>query len=333
MKKALILASTLLLGACNSLIPKPVNVAMLQPIELDKDPNVNTNNEIRLVFMGFEDKHSEQGLKLAAQAESQSRRQMLDKGVEIVDVERSIRGQLGSEIELIEAGGSSEFSLPKAANIAMRGELSSATLTQTWYEEKEPLITGKGLPDVIPAHCVYKSTVSGAVIFYDVNPVKRRNSFTFSGSAETKINGANCYGLKSSAERDLHFLAVNNGISNVGHKLMNVLARSGFVTSALQDAEKPDKVYYRLSIKPNEGAIPGVKVTFFEMRQGPNGQQEKIPFGEGRIACTNHASAAYAAVTEPNLVAKIKVNTPVKLKYKDDPVWEEMLRTMFPCNP
>ncbi len=332
MKIKVFLLSTLILSACGLVPNKPVNVAMLQEnVNLEQDSQYNPNEAHRVVVVGVEDSHGVSGISLGKHASAKLSQVMLEKGVNIVNVERSVRSQLTSEIQLIEAGGVSSFTLPDAANMATRGEIVSLNIVPS-FTKASSYTNKKGEVIRTPAKCSYTVKLSGILVFYKVDPVAKYKSVRFDGKASQDIPGGSCPELSASQKRNLYSRAVDSGIDDADNKVANALARKGFVVSSYNDIDKK-KTYYRLSINPNQGAIPGVGVQFIEIRKSPMNKMDEIPFGEGKVACTNHTDAAYAVVSDAAIIAKIKRNTPVKLKYKDDPIWIGMMKKMFPCNP
>lgn len=333
MRSKILIMGTLLLSACGLVPNKAVNVALL-----NENTTIETNNEynpkeaFRVVLVGVEDNHGVSGVSVNQQTTARLRQVMLQKEVNIVDVERSVRSKLTSEIELIEAGGVSQYTLPQAANMAVRGEIVSLNIVPK-YTERNSYKTDNGSSHTTPAHCTYKANTSGVLVFYRVDPVAKYRSVSFDGSASQDIPGTGCPELSNSQKLNLFSRAIDEGIENADTKVANALARKGYVLAAYKDQEGK-KAYYRLSVRPDQGAIPGVGVQFIELRPSPtNNKVDEIPFGEGKVACTNHTEAAYAEVKDPMVIAKIKRNTPIKLKYKDDLKWIEMMKKMFPCNP
>lgn len=333
MRLLLTFAIALALSACIEGTIKPYNFSEFQPFEIEDDPLASGASEnAKLLVVEFDENHGVPGLKLSSKARSQIKQELLNKGVEIRNVEKGLRGKLDDEIKLIEAGGTSNYSLPSAANIALKGEISSATLSQN-FSEAYTYKKDDGTTVRVPAKCTYTAEVTGITVFYNINPVKKKKSTKLAGKSSLEKKESSCRGLSDGEKQNLYLKSVNSAVRNGRHALMNVLARKGYVVAAYRRVDKDKPILFRLSLTPDEGAIPGNKLSFFEFREGPNGELEKIPFGEAKVACTSHTNVAYASVKDVNLAERIKVNTPIQLKYsKGMPIFDQ-LTSLIKCSP
>lgn len=333
----LIFFSALIMLASTSAMSKSVQVGDLETVALEKDNSSNAAEGFRIVLTGFDESHGVKEADLADRASGKLKQALLKNGVEIVNIERGIRKKLNEEIKLIEANGSSNFSLPEAANLAVRGEISSANMSSRYEEERENWVKGKMLPNNLPAGCTYSANVQGTLVFYRVDPVEKYRTVAIDGSASESIPGKDCPAIKSDRARNLYLRAVDEAIDDGNAKIMNALARKGYVESAKKD-KKGKKYYYRISIAPEDGAKPGVAVEFIKQERNSKGSFDDIPFADGVIACTNHPQAAYAMVKgkEKDDISNIKENTPVRLKYQDDGLLApatDLLKKFKKCRP
>lgn len=331
--KLLLIVYMVFFLACTSTSQKPANIEIFSKIELDGQPLSNTGVfQASSIFAGFKDAEEEISFSLAEHAETQLEKQANANGIGFIEIPTDLNDNLLSKLDLIDAGELLDFNMPDGVNIVLAGKLSSTTYTQTWYDQSlDTSLTGTPT-HTIPAHCNHEATISGSIVFYTGRPLKHHKTQTFSGTAVANIEGHRCDVNVEPLNQELFLSAIKNGLEGANHKIINILARTGIVTAAYQDKKNPDKRFYRISVPPNAGAIPGVKVKFYETFKNTNNTQRNILIGEGRIACTNHPEDSYAVVSDARAISKIKHNTPVELNFNNDPIKVKILKKMYPCN-
>ena len=112
-----------------------------------------------------------------------------ESGAERVRIERQLRSRLEDEFKRIEIEGSSQYTSPKAANLAISGELTTATITTSYDPEPLNYDFKKGKFVKGPPECTYKALVEGGLDFYSVNPVQKVDTVAFSGTGAIVKSG------------------------------------------------------------------------------------------------------------------------------------------------
>lgn len=314
MKKTLpLIGFAFVLIGCTSVVP----IGSYPQVALDQTDDKMNQDKTRVILTKTKNNTGSRSVSgIEKKADGKLRTILHKGGINIVDVNRSIRNRLEKEFALIEAGGTSAYTPSKAANIAISSEVN------TVFMETDPVpatsYTVDGKKYYTKAHCKYTAKVEGSVILYGVNPVSKEHSFTFSGGKTFNDEGANggrCPNLQKGQKQSLFTQALTSAMESVENKIKNSLASRGYVVTARKN-DKDGAHYYRLSIKPSDGAKPGVEVQFLDS-QKIDGKKEYFPFAKGKIVCTDMPQNSYAKISSPEAIPRIKKGTPVKLQFSD----------------
>lgn len=305
--KLFLLTFALIFSGCAN-----VKMNATEDYQLTKVPNAPEDFErLRVILTDFKDNHNaEYARDLGAQVQAQLRTILTQSSVELVNLDRGLRDQMAKEIELYEVNGTSEYTPPKAANLAVDGEINTVYV-ETKFEPEHKNMFGKKIKD----QCVSIATAKGAITAYKVNPIARITAFVIDGEARENTTPTNkkCPEKNSDQKRIMVTQAIEEGLKDLQGKIQTVTAARGHVVSARIDREE-NKVYYRLSVLPRNGAKPGIRVEFLDYKEFEN-RLEEFSIAEGKVVCTDMPKYAFAEIKDPAANEEIKVGTIVKLKY------------------
>ncbi|RLP54619.1 MAG: hypothetical protein D6160_09415 [Ketobacter sp.] len=324
--RILLLAAVMVLFGCQTtplpfLGPKKVDLTSMQTYQLS-DQAIRNQERLQLILTEFKDEHgSEEAPNLAStMLKGQVERVIRDSGAELVNMDRAMREQLQKEIQLYEINGGSDYVPPKAANLAVGGVVHTAYVHTEFKpaHEENDILDGFN-KKYVPDQCVITAKVAGSLSLYKVNPVGRAGDITFEGEDEMKSPNR-CVEPSEAQKRTMLNRAMSNGLEKVDGALKTLIASRGHVVSARIDAET-GKIYFQLSIKPINGAKPGVAVQFFEIENFEGAEIEQV-ISEGTVICSSKSNVlAYASLTDSTKQESIKKGTLVKLVFNNMNWW------------
>ncbi len=342
--KLIALASTLLFTGCATTIP----VTTYPVMDLGKSDNAESkNDEFRVIVTEIKSSHGSTATPdLSKAASGELSKIIQESGAREVTIDRGLRDKLETEFSLYEAEGRSDYTSPQAANLAITGIITNAVITSVYVPEPKRYDAKAEKMVVDPPECRYTAKVEGSLEFYSVNPVDRIDRVGLNGfeNVTGPAHGQSCRDLSKNQTHILFLEAIHKAMNDAAADVKNKMASSGYVKLARKDP-KTSKIYYRLSIKPSSGALPGVGVDFLET-QLIDGQKEEFTFATGKVVCTNRSANSYAELETTGAENKIQVGTPVKLRFPDSGILymlqkslkaqgtdvEKML-PMLGCNP
>lgn len=258
---------------------------------------------------------------LTAPATVELEKLIQESGAINVNIDRSLRDQLDKELHLYEARGESNYETPAPANLAVNGIITSATFSSRFHS---------GDKDT-QSYCNYTAELNGILRSFKINPLKTLLPVQITGIATKRVAGSSCRGISDREQKTMFLAALKNAYDSKAAAVKTLMASSGYVQEAKMDPAT-SKFYYRISIEPQSGAQPGVGVVFME-NQEFEGKKEIYPFAKGEVVCwLGKDTAAWAELKTDGVHSKIKIGTPVKLKFSDD-MWAGIGRWLNASSP
>ncbi|GAA3947608.1 hypothetical protein [Allohahella marinimesophila] len=309
------------LVGCKTMRGDKVAVQMMPIVELEEAPGTkaqDTDNFRVIVTDIKSDFDSTLAPNLHKTLFGTLGRIITESGAERVRIERQLRTKLEDEFKRIEMEGRSEYTSPKAANLAISGELTTATITTSYDPEPLNYDFKKGKFVKGPAECTYNALVEGALNFYTVNPVQKIESVAFSGTDSSTLpatyNG--CPDFNPTQAQNLFSETLNKTMKAESHRVKSLMAASGSVVMAHHDA-KNNKYYFRTSISPSAGAVVGATAEFIEV-QNIAGIDEEFTITSGEIVCTTLSNKySFVELDGTQIDGRIQKGTKVKLSFAE----------------
>lgn len=348
MKRTIQILCLLMLAAMFVGCASTVEIDRIPKMALTEDSSgsgVAKNKRFQVIVTGIEDEHGNKDAgDLGNIALGRLNSVIRDSGAKNVAISRQLRGKLDTEFDLIELeGGVSNYSSPKAADIALRGTIDSAYLSSNFNakEVEAAIAKSTGTSPPLPM-CNYTANISGTITAFGVNPVNEIQSFSLDQSTnfEQKAEYGACPELSTKKARQLFQEAAAEAVDEQKNKLKAILASQGFVVAAKQDPATGD-IYYRLSTQPKSGAQPGVGVEFFKT-EVVDGYSDQIRLATGSVICSHKKDrVAWARLENKEDAAKIFKGTRYRLIFKEDFLSKLMgqggespgLEALVGCNP
>lgn len=320
------LALTLIFTGCATTIP----VTTYPIIDVGKSDNAERkNDEFRVIVTEIKSSHGSTVTPDLSKAAAGALSKIIqESGAREVTIDIDLRDKLEIEFRRYEAEGRSNYTSPKAANLAITGIITNAVITSVYIPEPKRYDSKAEKMVVGPPECRYTAKVEGSLEFYSVNPVDRIDRVGLNGfeSLNGPAYGQSCRDLSKNQTHTLFLEAMHKAMNDAAADVKNKMASSGYVKLARKDP-KTNKIYYRLSIKPSSGALPGVGVDFLET-QVIDGEKEEFTFATGKVVCTNRSANSYAELETAGAEDKIQVGTPVKLRFPDSGILYMLQKTL-----
>lgn len=309
------------LGGCKTMRGDKVAVQMMPIVELEGAPGAEVleNDTFRVIVTDIKsDYDSTLAPNLHKTLFGTLGRIITESGAERVRIERQLRTKLEDEFKRIEMEGKSEYTSPKAANLAISGELTTATITTSYDPEPLNYDFKKGKFVKGPAECTHKALVEGGLNFYSVNPVQKIETVAFSGTDSLTLPAtySGCPEINATQAQNLFSDTLNKTMKAESYRVKSLMAASGSVVMAHRD-EVNNKYYFRTSISPSSGAVAGVMAEFIEV-QNIAGVDEEFAITSGEIVCTTLSNKySFVELDGTQIDGRIQKGTKVKLTFPD----------------
>lgn len=306
-----------ILDAGKKLIPKsaPLDVMSLEDVTLEAVAAPASVTKHKVMLAGIDDAHGNDKLKGLGDSFEQKLGSVLFKlGVDLVSVEKSNKQKLAAEIQKYEMMGTSEYRPTQAANVAIRGNVNSASWSAKYSKaedrprllDSQTMFGGDG--------CDYTAKLAGVLAFYSVNPLERvGQSIPFEGSKTWHIDTSDvsCKATDDQIKQG-YIDALDDAIKDAGVEIASKVPAYGIVEGAGKNSK--GKTYYRISIKPDNGAAPDTKVIFIA-KKSVAGMEAEVEVAKGTVVATNINNMAFVELDSKKDADKIKKNMLIKLEY------------------
>lgn len=158
-------------------------------------------------------------------------------GAQIID--RALPSQVQSELEYIEATGTSRGVSSDIADFLFQSEVLTAEAT-TSYSEARSYTNSDGQRVHVPAKCNLNGTSTVSVLFFTMNPLALQKSMVLEGSASSEIKNISSHNCARQNPRALKVEAMKNAVEKNGDKIQDLFSPVGYIKDRRYDSKKGD---------------------------------------------------------------------------------------------
>lgn len=237
--------------------------------------------------------------------------------IEVVD--RNVAEKLKSEIQLIEMGGSSDYTGPAIASYAISGNISNAGMNSKFTEASQ-WVDKNGRVHTTPPACQYISNVSGLLKIYELPSMKVALSRSFQETKRESEDARGSYDCARADDARLIRSAAVDSAEEMRHDLKNFFAKKAYISEKRTSADGKESIF-KIEFGTRDGAKAGDSVEIYTLEENFNPlqkitTQEEINIGKAKISQLITQNACWILLDDKEVAEKIKLGDYVKLHYE-----------------